>query len=262
LVETLVALASPAVSIITPTAGREPFLPAIARCVLRQQVDWEWLVLDDSTQPSLFMQQLAASDARVRYMYHAGPRLSIGAKRNRMIEAARAPVIAHFDDDDHYGATYLASMLGMLRDNGAQLIKLSSFFLYAPKTQFFGFMDLRAKVGTHYALTGSTVEQVDFHEKMQIGADFILFYGFSYVYEKSLMALSAYDDVNLCDDESFIRPLVQAGCKVIAADDSEGSCLHLVHPQSTSRCFAAWRMPPFLLPRLFPQYEGHPVALG
>ncbi|MDR2853149.1 MAG: glycosyltransferase [Burkholderiaceae bacterium] len=251
----------PAVSIITPTAEREIFLPAIARCVASQQVDWEWLVLDDSAQPSPFMQQLVARDARVRYMHHTGERLSIGAKRNRLIEAARAPVIAHFDDDDFYGASYLASMLSLMRDNGAQLIKLSGFFLYAPQTQFFGYMDLNAKVGTHYVLTGSSVQQFDFHQKMQIGADFILFYGFSYVYEKSLIALSAFNDVSLCDDESFIKPLVQAGCKIIAVDDPGCTCLHLVHPGSTSRCFSAWSIPPFLLSRLFPQYAGYPLQL-
>jgi DNA-binding transcriptional regulator YdaS (Cro superfamily) len=34
----------PLISIITPTANRERLLPAIARCVLRQQVNWEWLI--------------------------------------------------------------------------------------------------------------------------------------------------------------------------------------------------------------------------
>ncbi|MFL9995685.1 glycosyltransferase family A protein [Paraburkholderia sediminicola] len=247
----------PLVSVITPTANRESLLPAISRCVRNQQIDWEWLILDDSDEPSIYMQALAASDARVRY-YHSGTRMSIGAKRNYLIGEARGSVIAHFDDDDYYAPHYLSGMVSMLEDNGADLIKLSAFFMYAPHTRFFGYMDLNAKVGHHYQLTGGTVEQIEFHDKMQIGADFILFYGFSYVYKKTLAAVSSFDDINLCDDESFIKRVVQTGHNVIAADDPQRSCLHLVHPASTSRCFSRYSIPPFTLPTLFPGYEGYP----
>lgn len=91
----------PAVSIVTPTANRDNYLPALARCVMRQQVSWEWLVLDDSPEPSRFMRDLAGSDRRIRYTHLSEP-MSIGAKRNRLIDMAEASVIAHFDDDDHY----------------------------------------------------------------------------------------------------------------------------------------------------------------
>jgi glycosyltransferase involved in cell wall biosynthesis len=247
----------PLVSIITPTANREHMLPAIARCVLRQQIDWEWLILDDSAEPSASMQALASQDSRVRY-FHSATRMSIGAKRNTMIAASRGSVIAHFDDDDHYAPHYLAHMVTTMRANHADLIKLSGFFMYAPHTQFFGYMDLSAKVGLHYELSGRSVSHIEFHEKMQIGADFILFYGFSYVYDKALAAISAFDDIDLCDDESFIRRVVEAGRNVVAMDDPQASCLHLVHPASTSRCFSRYSMPAFTLRTLFPGYEGYP----
>ncbi|WP_345811728.1 glycosyltransferase family A protein [Paraburkholderia sp. PREW-6R] len=245
----------PHVSIITPTAHREHLLPAIARCVLRQRVEWEWLILDDSAQPSAYLQALASTDARIRY-FHSPARMSIGAKRNFLVAESRGCVIAHFDDDDHYAPHYLAHMLATMQESHADLIKLSGFFMYAPHTQFFGYMDLNAKVGLHYELSGRTVSHIEFHEKMQIGADFILFYGFSYVYDKARAAISAFDDVDLYDDESFIRRVVNAGRKVIAVDDPQASCLHLVHPASTSRCFSRHSMPSFLLPTLFPCYEG------
>jgi hypothetical protein len=244
------------VSIITPTANREHLLPAIARCVQRQRVKWEWLILDDSATPSAYLQTLAASDKRVRY-FHSPTRMSIGAKRNFLIGESRAPVIAHFDDDDHYAPHYLAHMLGTMQENHADLIKLSGFFMYAPHTQFFGYMDLNAKIGLHYELGGRTVSHLEFHEKMQIGADFILFYGFSYVYDRARAADFAFDDVDLYEDESFIRRVVSAGRKVIAVDDPQASCLHLVHPASTSRCFSRHSIPPFLLPTVFPCYEGY-----
>jgi len=251
---------SPRVSIITPTANREIFLPAIARCVQRQQVDWEWLLLDDSPSPSAYMQTLAAQDARIRYTWqppHPQP-MTIGAKRNALIAQARGELIAHFDDDDHYSSHYLAHMVALLDQNQADLMKLSTFWLYAPQTRFLGYMDLNARVGLHYVLTGNSVDTVLFHDKMKIGADFILFYGFSYVYRKSLIDIAHYDDINLCEDESFIRGVVMANRKVLAADDQRASCLHLIHPASTARSFSRYCMPAFILPRLFPEYEGFP----
>jgi hypothetical protein len=131
--------------------------------------------------------------------------------------------------------------------------------MYAPPSGFFGYMDLNAKTGSHYMLGGATVEQVEFHDKLQIGADFILFYGFSYVYRRCLMKLSSFDELDLCDDESFIRKVVTAGCKTIAVDDRDGSCLHVIHPASTSRCFSRYMIPAFMMPRTFPQYEGFPA---
>lgn len=249
---------SAAVSIITPTANRGQFLPAVARCVMRQPVDWEWLVHDDSAEPNVFMQELSASLPQVRYFHHPDRRVSIGSKRNFLIGEARAPVIAHFDDDDHYASNYLVEMLRLKERNNADLVKLSGFFMYAPHTEFFGYMDLTARVGRHYVLAADKIEQVSFHEKMQIGPDFILFYGFSYVYSKNLTALSPFEDVNLFDDSTFITKIIHADRRVIAVDDQGASCLHLVHPQSTSRCFSRYEMPCFLLPRIFPQYEGYP----
>ncbi|WP_277187034.1 glycosyltransferase [Caballeronia sp. BR00000012568055] len=225
---------------------------------MSQSVEWEWLVHDNSPEPSAFMQALCATDPRVRYFHSAGERQSIGWKRNLLIGEARAPLIAHFDDDDYYAPHYLADMIRIMRENDADLIKLSEFYLYAPGSAFFGYMDLNAKTGLHFALAGSTVESIEFHDKMKIGADFVLFYGFSYIYKKPANASFLFDDISLCEDESFIRKLVSSGAKVIAIDDRTASCLHLVHPRSTSRCFARYTMPPFLLPRLFPGYGGFP----
>ncbi|WP_321913163.1 MULTISPECIES: glycosyltransferase family 2 protein [unclassified Paraburkholderia] len=252
---------SPTVSIITPTGNREAFLPAIWRCIQRQRVAWEWLILDDSPQPSAFLSALAKRDARVRY-YWSKTRMSIGGKRNFLVNEARGALIAHFDDDDHYASHYLAGMVRMLEENGADLMKLATFWMFAPHTRFFGYMDLNARVGLHYVLTGNSVATVEFHDKMKIGADFILFYGFSYVYRKALFEEARFDDIDLSEDESFIRRIVEAGRKVLAADDTQASCLHLIHPASTSRCFSRYSMPAFTVPKMFPEYEGYPLALN
>ncbi|MFM0324152.1 glycosyltransferase family 2 protein [Caballeronia glebae] len=251
---------SPTIAIITPTANRHAFLPALARCVMRQTVSWEWLVHDDSPEPSHFMQALSAADSRVRYFHDGAKRLSIGAKRNASIRETSAPIIAHFDDDDYYAPHYLADMHRLMCEQKASLVKLSEFYVYSPAAAFFGYMDLNAKTGTHFALTGPRVEVIEFHEKMQIGADFIMFYGFSYVYDKNLALAQPFEDVSLYEDEHFIRKVIASDNKVIAVDDRGASCLHLVHPASTSRCFSRYMMPGFLIQRLFPDYEGYPLA--
>src|SRR5208282_2636555 len=81
-------------------------------------------VLDDSSEPSPFFCSLRDSDERVHYIHHNG-RLSIGHKRNILIEHARGDLVAHFDDDDAYGPQYLSSMLVRLAQHtDADFVKL------------------------------------------------------------------------------------------------------------------------------------------
>ena len=242
------------ISIITPTKNRAVFLPQIAACVLAQGVDWEWLILDDSDAPSRFLQDLSTNDARIQYFFSETP-LTIGEKRNRLIAVATGEVIAHFDDDDFYAPQYLSNMVSLLQQEQADMIKLSGFYLYAPNAHFFGYMDLNAKVGLHYELICDQVSTIEFHEKMQIGADFIVFYGFSYVYRKSITQDAFFDDVNLCDDEGFAKRVLNNGHKLITTNDATRDCLHIIHPNSTARCFSKYAMPEFLVHDLFPLYR-------
>jgi glycosyltransferase involved in cell wall biosynthesis len=250
----------PQVSIITPTCRRERFLSALARCVAQQQVDWEWLVLDDSPAPNARMQELAAGDARIRYM-HSSTRLTIGAKRGRLVAAARGELIAHFDDDDYYAPHYLADMTRLLTGRDADLVKLSAFFLYAPQADLLGYMDLHAPDGPQYMPVAAKVSRIEPSAVMPIGSDFVLCYGFSYLYRRALAASAQFADVDLGEDDHFIRAVVKAGRRVETVDDVRQSCLHVVHPNSTSRCFARYQLPTFLLPQLFPGYAGYPADL-
>ncbi len=254
------AMRTPTVSIITPTSRREHYLPAIAACVQSQTVDWEWLVHDDSPAPSAFMQALAAADGRVRYV-HSRERVPIGSKRNLLIGMASGDCIAHFDDDDYYAPDYLREFCGLLDAQGADLVKLSGFYVWAPSLQFLGYMDLNARVGRHFELVRGELREVLFHDGMQIGADLILFYGFSYVYRRRLAQMHRFDDIDLCEDESFARRVVASGAHFIAVNDVNASCLHLVHPASTARCFARERLPADALPRLFPGWPEHAARI-
>ena len=249
---------NPAVSIITPTAGRHRFLPAIARCVLSQTVHWEWLVHDDGPEPCRYMVDLCASDARVRYFHRDAPRASIGAKRNFLIGEARGDMIAHFDDDDYYAPHYLADMIRIKQENGAQIIKLSDFYVYAPHVDFFGYSELQPARGMHYLVTWQNVERFMIDEGTRIGIDLMVLYGFSCVYDRRIATANAFGDVSLYEDDAFIRKAIDDGCKVIAIDDKNACCLHLIHPGSTASSFSRYRMPAFLVSRLFPGYEGYP----
>src|SRR3954471_5913053 len=102
------------VSVVTPTFGREKYLPGLLACFAAQtHTDRELLILDDSPAPSTFFGGLA--DSRVRYV-HSKERLTIGEKRNRLVEMATGEVIASFDDDDYYAPGYLTAMLDGLGD--------------------------------------------------------------------------------------------------------------------------------------------------
>ena len=74
------------VSVVVVTHNRERFMRAIHDVYARQtHPDTELLILDDSDEPSPFLSRL--DDPRVRYT-HLTQRMSIGAKRNRLIEQA------------------------------------------------------------------------------------------------------------------------------------------------------------------------------
>jgi hypothetical protein len=120
-------------------------------------------------------------------------------------------------------------------------------------------MDLHAPDGPQYMPVAAKVSRIEPSAVMPIGNDFVLCYGFSYVYRRALAASAQFADVDLGEDDHFIRAVVAAGHRVETVDDVRQSCLHLVHPNSTSRCFARYRLPTFLLPQLFPGYAGYPV---
>ena len=84
---------------ITPTYNRDGLLRNALAC-FRQKThgDTEWLVLDDSTREPSALRNL--EDRNVFYEHVTG-RLSIGEKRNILIEKARGETIVQFDDDDY-----------------------------------------------------------------------------------------------------------------------------------------------------------------
>jgi len=252
-----VSAAAELVSIITPTRNRAALLPLAHRCVAGQSwANLEWLVLDDSPEPSPYM--AALDDPRVTYTHDPAPQ-TVGAKRNRLVEAARGTIIAHFDDDDFYAPGYLGSMVAALTEQDAGIAKLLSFFLYDRTRRQLGYWDLTVKRGFHFVWEGRKTGAVADLPEAPF-RDNHLGYGFSYVYRRSAWEESRFEDRNWNEDTPFIQQ-VQKRRGLAGVHDREGLALHVHHGKNTSKSFPQYRLPAFLLERLFPEAGAYLEAL-
>jgi glycosyltransferase involved in cell wall biosynthesis len=242
---------TPAISIATPTYRREALLRLQYRTVARQVgVDLEWLVLDDSPEPSAYFLDL--DDPRVHYHHHAGPKLSIGAKRNWLAERARAPIIAQFDDDDFYSPDYLARMAARLAA-GADFVKLSAWFVYSAPHQQLGYWDTAATRGLHFRFARKAITTVMLTE--QQSRDFETHYagfGFSYVYRKAVWEATPFEDVDFNEDMAFANASVANGFRFEHFGDTDGLCLHILRRDNTAICYPQYVLPSFFFTKLFP----------
>lgn len=239
----------PLVSIITPTYERAWFLAETARWVRAQSyANYEWLVLDDSREPCAAL--AAAADGRIRYR-HVTERMTIGAKRNKLLDEARGEIIAHFDDDDYYAPEYLRTMVELLEAHAADFVKLSGYYLYDLRHDFFGYWALRNVAGLQFGCYANVVRvHVVGPEEAASLADNYLGYGFSYVYRRALCDSARFGDANLREETAFINA-IRPRSRIYCLDDEAGLALHLLHLQSTSACHPQYRLPGFLLPRIF-----------
>ena len=151
------------VSVITPTRNREGFLKKALTYFRSQDYEnIEWHILDDSPQRT---ESLNDIDDRNIFYQHVDGKLSIGEKRNILIERAKGEIIVQFDDDDYYAPNYVRSMVSALADRDADLVNLRGWFLYDLRSHFFGYWDLTRKEGPHYRCdqTGVALTMLDSH---------------------------------------------------------------------------------------------------
>jgi cellulose synthase/poly-beta-1,6-N-acetylglucosamine synthase-like glycosyltransferase len=241
----------PFVSIITPTYQRQIFLKkALNYVCLQDYPNWEWLIWDDSPEPMPEFLQLTQQN--IHYIY-ANERLSIGEKRNRLIELAKGEIIIHVDDDDYYHPNYITSMLNHLQHMQADLLNLRGWYVYDLRTQFFGYWNLTVTTGLHYRCDATKVSAQIFDAAMtQALQDNYLGYGFGYIYRKALWASNPYPDINYGEDTALVCAALRQGFHIDGVLDTEGICLHYVHPQSTSICFPQYHLPSIAAPKIFP----------
>jgi glycosyltransferase involved in cell wall biosynthesis len=240
---------TPLVSIITPTYGREAFLAHARRWVEAQtHPRIEWLVLDDSPEPSTVLAR--PNDPRIRY-WHVTERLSIGEKRNRLIAAAAGEYIAHFDDDDYYAPNYLETMVGQMSRGGAHFVNLCSWYLFDLRHDFFGYWALRQTTGLHYLCYGDGLRLAVFTPENNAAlASNYLGYGFSYVYRREIWEAQPFGHIDRGEDAVFVD-MARRRFRLLHIEDQSGLALHILHPGSSSSCFPQHHLPTFLLPTLF-----------
>lgn len=239
----------PLISVITPTFGREAMLPYAYRSFATQNIaNLEWIVLDDSERPSIFMTSL--NDSRVRYHYLQN-RLAIGEKRNILIEMAKGEIIVQFDDDEYYAPHYIRAMLNILKNENADFVKLSSFFLYSKIYKKFGYWDLMQKYGYHSCWSAEP-ETISYIEQNNTSfANIHLGYGFSYVFTKSVWEKTPFEQVSFAEDGLFIRAAIANGFKTVLLNDDDGLCVHILHSFNMSKCFPQYVIPSTIVRKIF-----------
>jgi len=241
---------APVVSIITPSFNRPKLLEAQHRIVTAQSVqDFEWLILDDSPEPAAYFASL--NDPRIRYT-HMKERMIVAAKRNWLCERSSAPVIAQFDDDDYYAPDYLATMLARLSETGADITKLSAWFVYSAQLKRLGYWDTAHTLGLHFtfgpekSLQGFVNQTPPENMKNNY-----LGYGFSYVFKKSAWQAAPFPPVEYASDYGFVAAAIAKGCKFDHFADTAGLCLHVLRTDNMSKSFPQHLLPDFMLEKLF-----------
>jgi glycosyltransferase involved in cell wall biosynthesis len=241
-----------AVSIITPSFNRPALLKAQIAIVAAQTVqDFEWLILDDSPEPCSFFRDIA--DPRIRYTHLDGAPMLVSAKRNWLCERASAPVIAQFDDDDYYAPHYLASMLARLSASGADLAKLSAWFVYSAQLKRLGYWDTVNTLGLHFTFGPEPVLNAFFNkETPEAMKNNYAGYGFSYVFKKSMWETAPFPPVKYASDFGFVSAALAKGCRLDHFADTEGLVLHILRKDNMSKSFPQYLLPDFMLEKLFP----------
>jgi glycosyltransferase involved in cell wall biosynthesis len=176
-------------SAIMPTRDRRAFLPAAIECFLRQDyADRELVILDDGSDP---VADLIPDDSRIRYLRDERRR-NVGAKRNRLCEAARGEVIVHWDDDDWAADWRLRYQMESLLGSEADVCGLSRPLFHEPATDLW--YEYRYPVQHRPWLYGATL-----------------------CYRRTLWQRNQFADVRVGEDTRFVW--AAAAGRLLAHDD-------------------------------------------
>ena len=242
-------------SIITPTsANRKIHFPSLYNCFKSQTYsNCELLILDDSPSKSEFFLEL--NDPNVRY-FHAKQGMTIGDKRNHLVQMATGEIIIHFDDDDYYAPNYLEVIVEHLKEY--DFVTLSGWYAYMPRYDFFCywdtnqfskyFFDVQPKLEVRVLALEEDMPQEEEHDWIE---SVLWGYGFSYAYRARVFDTVEFDSLNFGEDFKFFEKVRAAGYKTTHFLDQEGLALHLVHDQNTSRILPQYSLPSFLMPQIF-----------
>jgi glycosyltransferase involved in cell wall biosynthesis len=245
------------VSVITPTADRARFLQGTYYLLKNQKhLNWEWLIYDTSLHPTHF------TDPRITYLFDKGI-VSIGEKRNRLVEKAKGDVIVHFDDDDYYAPNYLETVLKYLEK--ASFFTYHAWFSFDMKTGQFFYWDGEEGGEVRYevnALSGSHVREIQLGPYLQHQQESLSYkakagYGFSFAYTKEVARACSFQDIDCSEDRNFYEMVNASRFPMISIADKEGVVVHVIHDKNTSGEFPQYRIPRFLVQNLFPPFFSY-----
>jgi len=241
------------VSVITPTFNRESYLPKLYAIFKAQTYrSKELIVLDDSPMPSEFFARL--DDTSVHYM-HVVRGLSLGDKRNKLVETATGELLVHFDDDDYYSSGYIESMVDHL--GGADFIKLSAFFLYSVTHDTLAYWDTAVSSDLHFKIQpGRPLEPMAMHtfsreQREEWRRQNALGYGFSYVFRRRVWEKTKFEALDHGEDGRFITAALANGLEGKFHADTDGVAMVVRHAANNSAVFPQYLLPRFLMPAIF-----------
>ena len=188
------------VSAIMPTR-RRPALSWVALDCFRAQTyeSREILILDDEDDPSF---QDVSLEPAARYLRL--PRLSIGAKRNVLCEAARGEIIIHWDSDDWSAPERISDEVERLLASGKSMAGYHSLL----------FWDDRNSLG--YRWTGPNGYAC----------------GASLCYYREFWAAHNFPDISVAEDKAMVLKAQKAAS--IATADGRQMLIARVHGANTS----------------------------
>lgn len=111
-----------------PTRDRRPLIPLAIRSFLNQtHQERELIILDDGTDET---HQVIPNDPRITYVLLPQPPLTIGAKRNALVNLARGPICVNFDSDDWSSPDRIEHQLTTLTTTGKALVGFSNLYYW------------------------------------------------------------------------------------------------------------------------------------
>jgi glycosyltransferase involved in cell wall biosynthesis len=238
----------PRVSIITPTYNRPYFLRQLMSCFLDQTYQpIEWLIFDDSPVKDSFFSSL--KDTSIRYFW-TDERITVGEKRNHLIERSEGEIIVHFDDDDYYAPSYVSERIAKMKAVGADASLLNGFFVCQLKQGQYGFYLTDIKQGPAYRFSKQGISAVSLEEQNMPLIH--LCYGFAYVYKRTVGIKIRFPDSNIFEDRAFLLQAIEQ-FKVFAHSDEAIITIHSTHHHSSSGCFPQFLIPQFMINQLAPE---------
>lgn len=237
----------PLVSIITPTFNRSFFLNLVFECVLSQKYkNIEWIILDDSdSADSSFKNKVAKN---IKYI-HSDKKLSVGEKRNHLINKSSGEFIVQFDDDDFYGPEYISTLMNVIESKKADFVLMAGFYCLHLDKKILGYYKTQVKKGLAFKFHKEGIDIVAL-EKQNIPW-IHLCYGWSYFFKKDVWKKSSFNQVDVFEDRGFLMDAVKNKFQVIFFEDTEGIAFHSVHKKSSSVCFPQFILPPHLNKKIF-----------